>query len=157
MRQSSVLSTFILLFIFWIVLSQRFEPFYIVSGIISSAIVASLTHSLLFKERIGHSAAKRALLFIAYCFYLLYRIVIANLDVVYRVWHPKMPIDPEITTHESKLASDWGKTALANSITLTPGTITIDITGKEYTIHALTPKAAGSVDGMERFIKRFMR
>lgn len=157
MRWKSFLVAFILLFAFWLLLSQRFEPFYLISGVICSALVAFLTHSLLFKEDVSLSAPKKALLFIAYCFYLFNRIIVANLDVVYRVWHPKMPIDPRIVKHESTLISDGGKTALANSITLTPGTITIDIVGEEYTIHALTPKAAGSIESMERFIERFMK
>lgn len=156
MHWRNFLIEFILLFAFWLLLSQQFEPLYLISGVICSAVVALLTHSLLFKESIGYRAPERALTFIAYCFYLFYQIILANLDVVYRVWHPRMPIEPEIITYESKFVSDGGKTALANSITLTPGTITIDITGKEYVIHALTPEAAGSIDSMERFIRRFM-
>jgi multicomponent Na+:H+ antiporter subunit E len=149
--------TFLLLFIFWLILSQRFEPLYIISGIVCSAIVAFLSHPLLFKAGIGHGAAKRSILFIVYCFYLLYQILVASLDVVYRVWHPDMPIDPGFIEYESSLITDGGKTALANSITLTPGTITLDIVGEKYTIHELLPKAASSIENMERFIKRFMK
>ncbi len=157
MRWTSFFLTFTLLFVFWLLLSQRFEPLYLISGVVCSTVVAFLTHSLFFKEGVSRSAPKKALLFVVYCFYLFYQIVVANLDVVYRVWHPKMPIEPRIVKHESTLVSDGGKTALANSITLTPGTITIDIVGEEYTIHALTPKAAGSIESMELFIRRFMK
>jgi multicomponent Na+:H+ antiporter subunit E len=157
MRWSSFFLTAVFLFVFWLLLSHRFEPLYVISGIICSLIVALLTQSLLFKESISRSAPKKALLFIAYCFYLLYQIVLANLDVVYRVWHPRMPIEPDIVAYKSTLVSDGGKTALANSITLTPGTLTIDIAGGEYRIHALIPKAAGSIESMESFIRRFMR
>lgn len=157
MRWIPFLLTSVLLFVFWLLLSQRPEPLYILSGIICSLIVALLTHSLLFREGVSRSAPKKALLFIAYCFYLLYQILLANLDVVYRVWHPRMPIDPWIMEHKSVLTSDGGKTALANSITLTPGTLTIDIAGDKYTIHALVPKAASSICDMEDFIYRFMR
>jgi len=157
MRWSSFILTAVLLFVFWLLLSQRFEPLYVISGIICSLIVALLTRSLLFKESLTRSAPKKALLFIAYCFYLLYQIVMANIDVVYRVWHPKMPIDPGFIKYESSLVTDGGKTALANSITMTPGTITLDIVGEEYTIHELLPKAASSIGSMENFIKRFLR
>jgi multicomponent Na+:H+ antiporter subunit E len=112
---------------------------------------------MLFKEGIGHGSVRKSILFLAYCFYLLYLILIANLDVVYRVWHPNMPIDPGFIEYESSLITDGGKTALANSITLTPGTITLDIVGEKYIIHELLPKAASSIEDMERFIKRFMK
>lgn len=157
MRWGSFLVTFVLLFAFWLLLSQRPEPLYVISGIVCSALVAYLTHSLLFRDGIGRGAVKKSLLFIAYCFYLLYQIVMANLDVVYRVWHPKMPIDPGFIKYDSSLVTDGGKTALANSITMTPGTITLDIVGEEYTIHELLPKAASSIGSMENFIKRFLR
>jgi len=156
MRWGSLIVTTALLFVFWLLLSQSSEPLYIISGIICSVLVALLSHSLLLKGRLTRSAPKKALIFLAYCVYLLFQILIANLDVVYRVWHPKMPIEPEIVTHKSTLVSEGGKTALANSITLTPGTLTIDLVGDEYRIHALVPKAADSIDGMERFIRRFL-
>ena len=51
----------------------------------------------------------------------------ANLDVVYRALHPKMPIKPGIVKIKTNLKTDSGITALANSITLTPGTLTVDL------------------------------
>ena len=52
--------------------------------------------------------------------------------------HPRMPIDPSIIQFETKLSSDIALSTLANSITLTPGTITIDIRDGKYFVHALT-------------------
>ena len=57
-----------------------------------------------------------------------YYMLIANLDVVYRVIHPLMPIRPGIVKVRTSLRTESGRTALANSITLTPGTLTVDIT-----------------------------
>ncbi|MHC4194088.1 MAG: Na+/H+ antiporter subunit E, partial [Planctomycetota bacterium] len=57
-----------------------------------------------------------------------YYVIVANLDVVYRALHPKMPINPGIVKIKTVLKTESGITALANSITLTPGTLTVDLT-----------------------------
>jgi multicomponent Na+:H+ antiporter subunit E len=59
----------------------------------------------------------------------------ANFDVAYRVLHPKMPIAPGIVKVKTKLKSEMGKVFLANSITLTPGTFTIDLKDEFLYIH----------------------
>ena len=66
--------------------------------------------------------------FICYIPVLFFYMLIANFDVVYRVIHPKMPIKPGIVKVKTRLKSESGRTALANSITLTPGTVTMDVT-----------------------------
>ena len=80
--------------------------------------------------------------FILYLPWLIYQIYLANLHVVYLVWHRGMPIDPKIIRFKTKLESDLALVTLANSITLTPGTITLDIRDGEYYVHALSKKVA---------------
>ncbi len=58
---------------------------------------------------------------------LFYYIILANFDVLYRIVHPKRPINPGIVKVKTVLKSAAGRTALANSITLTPGTLTVDM------------------------------
>jgi len=139
-RISGLLVTFLILFGFWLLLSWHFDPLHLVLGLICSLLVAYLSHDLLITERISFSLRK-IILFIFYLFYLAYNIVLANLDVAYRVLHPKMPINPKIVRFNSKLNSDIAKTILANSITLTPGTITIDIRDGTLYVHSLSPNA----------------
>jgi len=140
-RISGLLVTFLILFGFWLLLSWHFDPLHLVLGLICSLLVAYLSHDLLIgKEKISFSLRK-IILFIFYLFYLAYNIVLANLDVAYRVLHPKMPINPEIVRFNSKLNSDIAKTILANSITLTPGTITIDVRDGTLYVHSLSPNA----------------
>ena len=69
----------------------------------------------------------------------------ANFDVAYRVLHPKMPINPGIVKVKTKLQSEMGKTFLANSITLTPGTFTLRIADDEFLVHALHESVAGGL------------
>jgi multicomponent Na+:H+ antiporter subunit E len=78
----------------------------------------------------------------AYLPWLFYQIVMANLHVAKMVLHPKMPIEPRVIDFKTKLESNLALTTLGNSITLTPGTITVDIRDGKYFVHALTDKVA---------------
>jgi len=73
--------------------------------------------------------------FIIYLIVLFKEIIKANFDVAYRVIHPKMPIRPGIIVITTELKQDIAKMILANSITLTPGTFTLDILGDNLLIH----------------------
>lgn len=131
------------MFMFWILLSGFFDKMHLSSGIISSAIVAFFSHDLLIGSVVSvNKALKKAVNFIIYIPWIIYQIILANIDVAYRVLHPKMPIDPRIITFKTKLRSDLSLTTLANSITLTPGTITVDIKDGVYYVHAVATKPA---------------
>ena len=147
--------TYILMFAFWILLSWEFSLLNILSGLMGSFLVAYFTHDLLIKGKSIISLReffRKLYLSILYLFYLAYLIIMANLDVAYRVLHPSMPIDTRVIKFKTKLGSDIGKTSFANSITLTPGTITIDVKKDTFYVHALTSEAAQSLleGSMER-------
>jgi multicomponent Na+:H+ antiporter subunit E len=93
--------------------------------------------------------------------WLLYQIVLSTLHVTFLALHPRMKdqIDPTIVTFKTKLKSNLGKVALANSITLTPGTITIRVEGQVFYVHAISRKAAAGLPGEmeERLAKVFER
>lgn len=72
--------------------------------------------------------------------YFLYYCMKANLDVAFRVIHPDVPIRPGIVKVRTSLTSEMAKTFLANSITLTPGTLTIDIDGQDLYVHWINIK-----------------
>jgi multicomponent Na+:H+ antiporter subunit E len=75
----------------------------------------------------------------------MYQIIIANIDVAKRALSPSMPIDPRIITFKTILRSDVARTTLANSITLTPGTVTVDIIDDVFYVHAI---AKGPADDL---------
>jgi len=138
--------TFLLLFAFWALLSGKFDTFHLSLGVICSFIVALIGHDLLFANlRVGDMRVivKR---FFAYLPWHLYQIVVANFQVAYLALSPKMPISPKIMRFKTKLESDISWVTLANSITLTPGTITIDIEEGEFVVHALSEKLADDLD-----------
>jgi multicomponent Na+:H+ antiporter subunit E len=137
--------SFIILFSFWILLSGFFDFMHLFLGLVCSLLVAYISHDLLVGdievENLGR-ALKRLTRFFAYLPWLFCQIALANIDVAYRVLHPKMPIEPRIINFKTNLKTDLGLTTLANSITLTPGTVTVDIREGEYFVHALSKKAA---------------
>ena len=130
---------FVVLFIVWYLFSwpydfkdQTFDWQIFLAGIVFSFLLC-----LMFSEVIPVFPQKLfsltrwywALYYIPVFFYYMLK---ANLDVVYRVVHPRMPINPGIVKVKTKLTSDAARTALANSITLTPGTMTVDLTDDGY-------------------------
>jgi len=84
---------------------------------------------------------KRLFAFVVYLCVLLIEIVKANIDIAYRVLHPKMPIKPGIVTIRTNLKQDLAKLMLANSITLTPGTFTVDVIEDKLLIHWINVRA----------------
>ena len=83
--------------------------------------------------------------FFTYLLWLVYSIIEANLQVAYLVLHPKLPIEPGLLRFTTQLQSEIGHVILANSITLTPGTITVHYSEGTYVVHTLVPQAATSL------------
>lgn len=79
----------------------------------------------------------------------------ANFDVAYRVLHPKMPIRPGIIKVKTQIRSEIGKAFLANSITLTPGTLTVDIEGQILYIHWIYVRAKEIEIATKHIVSRF--
>lgn len=143
------LATFSLMFGFWVLLSGFFDLFHLTEGAICSALIAYLSHDLLFTEtnlRKRHITGKN---FVLYLPWLIYQIYLANVHVVSLVIKPKMPIDPKIIRFKTKFQGDLVLVTLANSITLTPGTITLDIRNGEFYVHAISKKVADDLLGGE--------
>ncbi len=103
---------------------------------------------------------KRVAYSLAYVTYFIWAVIKSNLDVAYRVLAPSLPINPGIVTVKTSLKSRMGRLALANSITLTPGTITVDIKNDELVIHWINvsdrdvEKATSAiVTGFEKYLE----
>ena len=92
---------------------------------------------------------------IIYIPYFLWFVVLANLDVAYRVIHPELPIRPGIVKVKTSLKTDMGKVFLANSITLTPGTLTVDIIGEELFIHWINIKGDNAKEWTRTIVGKF--
>ncbi|MBE9527946.1 MAG: Na+/H+ antiporter subunit E [Proteobacteria bacterium] len=138
----SFILTFILMFIFWVLLSGHFGLILMVSAVVFSLLVAYLSHDLLLGRASLSALVGTSVRFLVYLPWLFWEIAVANFDVIYRTLHPGMLIDPEMVTFDPKLKSDVGITILANSITLTPGTVTVVAVKKgDFKVHSLTKGA----------------
>jgi multicomponent Na+:H+ antiporter subunit E len=128
-------------FVLWLALSSKFELPEIITGIVVCLIISLFAARLYSKLGFPSLSVKMVLFSLIYVIVLFWEIIKANLDVAYRVIHPKMPIKPGIVIIKTRLKSDIAKVILANSITLTPGTFTLDIIGDELLIHWINVKA----------------
>ena len=146
---------FLILLIIWLALTSSFHW-----QELSVGIFLSLTLSLfLYKRYIGLGlpplSLKRIAFSIVYIVVLFKEIVIANFDVAYRVIHPKMPIKPGIVLIKTTLKQDIAKLILANSITLTPGTFTLDIVGDTLLIHWINVQSSETDEATKIIGERF--
>jgi multicomponent Na+:H+ antiporter subunit E len=130
--------------------------FDVVTGVASATLVATMLHRITFSDRlrVGTLGAQVVRLLI-YAPYLLYEIIKSNLLVSYVILHPRLPIEPRMTEVECALWGGMPVTALANSITLTPGTLTVRARGRGLVVHSLIPAAReGLFDGgLERGVR----
>ena len=146
----------------WPVTDTGLDIQILIAGLAVSLLVAVLFHEILPKEHHVFISPVRVFWFLLYLPVFFYYVIIANLDVVYRALHPKMPIKPGIVKIKTGLKTESGITALANSITLTPGTLTVDLTDDGYLyIHWINVKSDDIeqatrhiADRFEWFIKR---
>ncbi len=152
---------FVLGFVVWMLLTWpvhdgRWDVQVIIAGLIAAALVAVLFHEMLPKEHHVFLSPMRVFWFLVYVPVFFYYVIKANLDVVYRALHPQMPINPGIVKIRTNLKSESAITALANSITLTPGTLTVDLTDDGYMyVHWINVQATDVEQATKRIAQRF--
>jgi multicomponent Na+:H+ antiporter subunit E len=129
------LSLFAMVFVFWLVLVWPVSPVDghllvgdIVAGVFVAAFVALVMKEIIRVNFIRLVNPRSWFWGLVYLFVLSWYVIKGGLDVAYRVFHPAMPIKPGIVKVQSVLKTDTGRTALAASITLTPGTLTMEVT-----------------------------
>jgi multicomponent Na+:H+ antiporter subunit E len=152
----SFLITALAMFSFWILLSGEFTFILITSGVVASLIVAYLSHDLFIGKPDLKTEIGRVFKFIVYLPWLLWEIILANFEIAYLVLNPKPLIDPQLVRFKNDLKTDLGLVTLAHSITLTPGTVTVEATKEEFVIHAIWQKSADGIIGgeMQRKVKK---
>lgn len=151
-------ATFVILLAAWLVLSGLFDLFHLALGILSSALVTWFSSDLWFSNRTAAPSARwRELSRLpGYLAWLLYEIFLANVHVLRLALHPAgmRDVEPRVIKFKTTLKTNFARWVLANSITLTPGTVTIQIKDDEFFVHAISRQAAMSLDGkMEARVK----
>jgi multicomponent Na+:H+ antiporter subunit E len=139
---------FAVLYGFWLLLSGYWDsPLLLLLGLASSLLSAWIGARLEQPGRRGYSL-RMVLRLPRYMVWLVGEIVKSNLDVVRRIWHPHTdPISPVIGRLPLSQVTRLGKTIYANSITLTPGTVAIEVSEDEILVHALTESAFADLAG----------
>lgn len=148
--------TAVIMFSFWMLLSGETGFILVLSGVVSSLLVAHMSHDLIFGKVDINSGFRRIIAVLKYIPWLMLQIIISNIDLVYRTLHPSMPIDPAIIKTKNNLRTDLAMVLFANSVTLTPGTVTIEVSENEFIIHAIDRKAEAEMADceMQKRVKR---
>jgi len=140
--------TFVL-FLFWVAVSGSLLWPQLVVGLAAAAFVTYFNRNLLITIQDRPPISFKVIVWlVGYFFKLLLDIVKANFQVAWLVLHPKMPIEPNLVELEVDIDKVASRVLLANSITLTPGTLTILSDEKKYLVHALT---TGSGEALRRW------
>ncbi|MTV24338.1 hypothetical protein FTX61_02715 [Nitriliruptoraceae bacterium ZYF776] len=133
----------LLLFAFWVGLSGRLDPLFLVLGALSSLAVA-LAATPLFEATLGGAGRHpwvKVWRLVPYGAWLLGRMVVSAFQIARIVLDPRIPPEPGIVRFRTQLSSPAARAMLANSITLVPGTMTLEVDGDEITMHSFTPDA----------------
>lgn len=141
---------------FWLINSGHLEPFLLGLGALSVAGIIFVTKRMERVDGLYESPVILSLRLPGYLLWLFWEIVKSNLHVIRRIWQREPDISPVVFNVKVSQKSEVCKVLYANSITMTPGTITLDIDGDEFEVHALTREAAeGVMDGeMDRRVTR---
>ena len=139
MKRSLIL--FVNLFLVWLLLSGHYDAIMITYGVLSSlAVVALMAHfQILDDEALPTHLGLRLLVYLPWLFK---EIVFSNLAVAKVILHPALPIHPRILRVAVSQKTHVGQVIYANSITLTPGTVTLDVRDGQFLVHALTTESA---------------
>ena len=143
-------------YIFWLVLSGHFTPILLIIGAVSSVAVVALASRMAVIDREGHPIylLGRAMW---YWPWLTWQIVKTGLGVSRIIVSPSLPISPTLINVKASQKSAVGIVTYANSITLTPGTISVEVEDDEITVHAITHDGATDLANgdMDRMVTRF--
>ena len=127
----------ILIFVFWFVLSGHTETLLIALGIASTGLTCYLSRRMHIIDDESYPF-QISFSLVRYNLYLAKEILIANIDVIKRILSPSVAINPQVAELPATQRSDLSKVVYANSITLTPGTVTLELTGEKLKVHALS-------------------
>jgi multicomponent Na+:H+ antiporter subunit E len=146
---------FLSLFVLWMGLTYPPNMQQLLAGLVVALVLVLLVGKNAVPYGNVRLSPKAIAYWVAYVFVFLKELIKANLDVAFRVIDPKLPIKPGIVKVETRLQSPLGRLLLANSITLTPGTITVDSQGSTLYIHWISVEGEGVEERTRRIVTNF--
>ena len=144
------------LLVFWLVLSGHYTPMLVTAGVVSAVVCVMAAIRMRTADREGHPT-EFFLGAVTYFPWLIAEIAKSGWSVTKVVLHPRLPISPTMTRVKASQRTAIGVASYANSITLTPGTITVGVNGSHLTVHALVNEGALDLEagGMDRRVSQF--
>ncbi len=159
--QSSTISigkflfNWLLMFVVWLGFTTTLEPTEVLTGVLVSFVVSLMTVSVFKCCALDIFLPQKLFYIFKYVVVFTIALLKANFDVARRVVSPSLPINPGIVEFETKLTNEFAKMVLANSITLTPGTLSIDMVGNRYYIHWIDVESEDSEEAHRLIAKDF--
>lgn len=155
MKIKNIPVAFLLLLATWFLLNGKYDLVTIGIGVVVSLFIALIFCSRceIFSEM--NFSPKGIMYFFAYIFVFLVELVKSNIDIAKQVLTPSLPINPGIVEVETKLKSKIGRMILANSITLTPGTLTIKVEENTFFIHCVNVEHTDIEGATQDIVKKF--
>jgi len=155
MKLKNLIISFFVILLGWFLLTWSLEVKSVLIGLGLSAVLSLLFcgQCTIFSEM---KLTPKALIYtIIYLFVFMVELVKANIDVTRRILSPKMPINPGIVKVDTRLKSKMARLILANSITLTPGTFTLEVHNDAFYIHWIDVKHAEEAQATEDLVRKF--
>ena len=140
--QTLILKT-LLFFLIWLLLSESFDLFHMGLGLLAAFGVAWFN-----TDRSTSRFTIPRLRIVWYFLWLVGRILQSGFHLSVLILHPALPIDPKLIRYRTKLQEEAGIVLLGNSITLTPGTITVEVNSQDLVVHAMDDKSAHDVTSL---------
>ena len=138
---------FFFLYALWLLLNGQWTTEIAVTGLVISVLLYLFICKFMdYSPKRDWEVVKRLPRLLAYIGYLIGEVYESAWQTIVLIWSPKMIVEPEVTSFRTKLKTGWGKVMLANSITLTPGTITVDVRDDVMLVHCVDKSYA---EGLE--------
>ena len=155
----AIASTFIVCYIFWLLITGQIVAIFsgassaqiLIAGAVVSILVSVFSARFFIHKGAFYlfNPAKFLVMLFYSCIIFMWELIKANVDMARRALSPRLPVNPGIVKIPVNVESEYGQTMVANSITLTPGTVTIKIENDKLTVHCLTKDMA---EGLTDFI-----
>lgn len=147
-KRNGAILLLILLTIFWMIIASKINTVELIIGFLSSTIIVLYSYDMIFTSDEATKFTPKSIIALLVLIYTLIReIVFANFEVAKIVLSRKMPINPGFKTIRQPLKKDLNQALFGNAITLTPGTLTVDMNDEEIIVHGLRLENIDKIEG----------
>ncbi len=154
-KLSNFIVNWVFLMLVWIAFTSSFATHELIVGALTTMVISYLSIRLFTCCTILIFCPVKIMYMIWYLIVFLIALINSNMDVARRVLSPSLPINPGIVKFKTKLTTNYSKMVLANSITLTPGTLTVDVVDDTFYVHWIDVKTTNPEEAYTEIAERF--